>query len=146
MPDVLPDSSTEPSLDTPSLTSIVSLTARWVTLSVSQLKMTAMLAIEEAKLAVLSLRMVAIMSALAGLCVIGTWGLLVAASVIGLLAANVPLWMALGSLGICHAVAAVALWSGAARAARHMGFPVTRNHLETSGEAGRELAPAKSRS
>jgi membrane protein implicated in regulation of membrane protease activity len=89
----------------------------------------ARLAIAEAKLAAISVAMMAFFGTLAAGFVLLAWGLVVAAVLQLLSAQGIPQWLAMLSLALAHVIAAIFLWRTASRLGSNLDFKVTRGEL-----------------
>ena len=87
------------------------------------------LAIAEAKLAALSVALMALFGVLAAVCLLGAWGLLVAGLAHALVYLGLPLWAVLLLFGVGHVLAAWVSWRSAMRLSRHLEFAATRAQI-----------------
>lgn len=125
----------------PAAAGIATLAASWASAAGSRVKLISELALAEAKLAAISLALMAFLAMLAAAFVLGAWGLLVAGLVQGLvMQLQFPLWPVLLVLGGLHALIAALAWRGAVRLSRNLEFGHTRQQLGQSWESNDEVA------
>jgi len=113
----------------PAAANIINLVAAWVAATGSRIKLTAELALAEAKLAAISISLMVFLAMLAAAFILGAWGLLMAGVVLGLLHLQLPLWPILLVLGGLHVLIAAAAWQAALYLSRNLEFPETREQL-----------------
>ena len=113
----------------PAAANIINLVAAWVAATGSRIKLTAELALAEAKLAAISICLMVFLAMLAAAFILGAWGLLMAGVVLGLLHLQLPLWPILLVLGGLHVLIAAAAWQTALYLSRNLEFPETREQL-----------------
>ena len=101
----------------------------WLDASRSRAGSIAKLAVAEAKLAAISVAMMAFFGALAAAFLLGAWGLVVAAVLQLLGAQGIPLWLAMLTLALAHGIAAIYLWRAATRLGSNLDFKVTRGEI-----------------
>lgn len=101
----------------------------WVQATRSRASALTGLAVAEARLAAVSIVLMAFLGVIAAACLMGAWGLLVAGIVYALLTAGVPVWLALTGMGLLHAVLAVVLWLTVKRLSTRLEFSETRSQL-----------------
>lgn len=106
----------------------------WLAATRSRAQSVAQLAVAEAKLAAISIAMMAFFGAIAAGFVLVAWGLVVAAVLQVLGAQDIPLWIAMLMLALAHGVAAIILWRAATRLSANLEFNVTRGQLTDIGE------------
>jgi hypothetical protein len=104
-------------------------TRGWLAATQSRAHSVARLAIAEAKLAAISVAMMAFFGTLAAGFVLLAWGLVVAAVLQLLSAQGIPQWLAMLSLALAHVIAAIFLWRTASRLGSNLDFKVTRGEL-----------------
>ncbi len=127
----------------PAAAGIASLAASWASAAGSRARLLTDLALAEAKLAAISIALMAFLAMLAAAFILGAWGLLMAGLIFGLIQLQVPLWPMLFVLGGLHILIAFAAWRGAVRLSDHLEFPATRQQFvevqdnEGSGDAHR---------
>ncbi len=115
---------------------ILELATAWLESTGSRLRSTAELALAEARLAAMSLVLMVMLGLIAGVFLLGAWGLLMAGVVTGLLASGVPLWAALALLGAAHLGMAALLIHWIQGLSGTLELPATRRRL--SNPAGLE--------
>lgn len=103
--------------------------AGWVAATRDRAAAVTHLAVAEARLAAISVVLMAFLGVVAAACLMGAWGLLVAGIVYALLSAGVPVWLALTGMGLLHALLAVLLWLTVKRLSKHLEFNATRSQL-----------------
>jgi uncharacterized membrane protein YqjE len=113
----------------PAAAGIATLAASWMTAAGSRVKLISELALAEAKLAAISLALMAFLAMLAAAFVLSAWGLLIAGLVNGLVQMQISLWPILLVLGGLHVLIAYAAWRGAIRLSRNLEFELTRKQL-----------------
>lgn len=123
-----------PPADVRESASVVELAADWLSAARSRVKLTTELALAEARLAAMSLALMAFLGMIAAMFVVGAWGLVVAGIVTGMVQAGIALWMALTILGVLHVLGAVLILRAAMKLGDHMKFAATRQQLKNSGE------------
>ncbi len=108
----------------------------WLQATRERVRSVTHLAIAEARLAALSVALMALFGVLAAVCLLGAWGLLVAGMAHGLVQLGLPLWAVLLILGIGHVLGAWLSWRSAMRLSRHLEFAATRAQIrgEPPGE------------
>ncbi|HET6565921.1 MAG TPA: hypothetical protein VFG52_10950 [Xanthomonadales bacterium] len=121
----------------PAAASIATLAVEWAFTAGQRVKLISELALAEAKLAAISLALMAFLAMLAAAFVLGTWGLLMAGLIYGLLQLQVPLWPLLLVLGGLHALLATLAWRAAVALSNNLEFGHTR------GQIDRELHKSK---
>jgi uncharacterized membrane protein YqjE len=129
-------------LSPPAAASIVTVAAGWAAAVTARVKLTAELALAEAKLAAISISLMAFLAMLAAAFALGAWGLLLAGLTLGLLQQQIPLWPMLFVLGGLHVLIAAAAWRGAVKLSHNLEFPVTRQQLNYTWEAADDMASA----
>lgn len=113
---------------------IVELAADWLSAASSRVKLTTELAMAEAKLAAISLALMAFLGVIAALFVVGAWGLVVAGIVAGLVQAGMSLWISLAIVGVIHVFLAFLILRAALGLGDHMKFSATRRQFMHSGD------------
>jgi hypothetical protein len=101
----------------------------WIEATRERARSVTHLALAEARLAALSVVMMAFFGMLAAMCLLGAWGLLVAGVAYALVQAGMSLWVALLLLGAGHLLLAWLLWRSAMRLTRHLEFAATRARI-----------------
>lgn len=109
--------------------------AGWLAATQERARAVGHLAVAEAKLAAMSVALMAFLGVLAAVCLLGAWGLLVAGIVYGLVAAGLALWLSLLAMGVLHIVLAWLLWRTATRLTRHLRFSETRARILPAQDA-----------
>lgn len=87
------------------------------------------LAFAEARLAAVSVAMMAFFGVLAAVFVLGAWGLLIAALVQLLTAQGIAAWLVMGVLALVHIVAAFLFWRAIMKLSSNVEFTATREQL-----------------
>lgn len=108
---------------------IIGHVAGWLQATRERARSLTHLAIAEARLAALSVALMALFGVLAAVCLLGAWGLLVAGLAHGLVQLGLPLWSVLLLLGIGHILGAWLCWRSAIRLSRHLEFAATRAQI-----------------
>jgi uncharacterized membrane protein YqjE len=124
----------------PAAAGIATLAASWASAAGTRVKLISELALAEAKLAAISLALMAFLAMLAAAFVLSAWGLLVAGLVHALVQMQIPLWPVLLVLGGLHALIAALAWRGAVRLSHNLEFAYTRKQLGQEMEDGDEMA------
>lgn len=114
---------------------IAELASDWFTTKTARIATISRLAAAEARLAAVSIALMAFLAVLAAIFVFSAWGLGVASLVNGLLAAGFALWAIFLGLAIAHIVIAILLWRSMMRLGRNVEFRATRRRLFDSSEA-----------
>jgi uncharacterized membrane protein YqjE len=130
----------------PAAVSIATLAASWASAAGNRVKLLSELALAEAKLAAISLALMAFLAMLAAAFVLGTWGLLMAGLIHALLQMQIPLWPLLLVLGGLHALLATIAWRAAVALSQNLEFGYTRGQIEHYRESGNEVAAATAES
>lgn len=99
------------------------------------MKLISELALAEAKLAAISLALMAFLAMLAAAFVLGTWGLLMAGLIFALLQMQFPLWPVLLVLGLIHALLATMAWRAAVSLSSNLDFGYTRGQFANNQAA-----------
>lgn len=120
---------TEETRVAPAAAGIASLAASWASAAGERVKLISELALAEAKLAAISIALMAFLAMLAAAFVMGSWGLLMAGLVYGLLQLELPLWPVLVVLGVIHAALAFIAWRGAVALSHNLNFGYTRDQI-----------------
>ena len=127
----------------PAAAGIATLAASWVSAAGTRVKLISELALAEAKLAAISLALMAFLAMLAAAFVLSAWGLLVAGLVHGLVVQlQIPLWPVLLVLGGLHALIAALAWRAAILLSSNLEFGYTRKQLGRPMEIADEVATA----
>ncbi len=114
---------------------IVELATGWVMATRERARSLAQLAFAEAKLAAHSVALMAFLGMLTAVCLLGSWGMLLAGLVYGLHQAGLPLWVALLLVAGANIVAAYLLWRSALGLWKHLEFNATRAQLQKERDA-----------
>lgn len=114
---------------------IVALMAGWFSATRERARSISRLAMAEAKLAAHSVALMAFLGMLTAVCLLGSWGMLLAGLVYGLYEAGLPLWVALLLVAAANIVAAYLLWRTAIGLSRHLEFNATRAQLQKEPDA-----------
>lgn len=101
----------------------------WFTAWRERLYLLTELALAEAKLAAISVALMAFFGLLAAVCLLAAWGLLVAGIVNALLLLGAPFWSVLFGLALLHMIAAALLMRSVLKLGNHMDFSETREQL-----------------
>lgn len=123
---------------------LISLASDWVSTTGSRVKVMADLVMAEAKLAAISVALMAFLAVVSATFLLGAWALFIAALIYGLLQLGLPIWPILFVLCISHALIAFLAWRGAVKLSNNLEFPVTRQQLQSNKEEADEVAESKS--
>lgn len=118
--------------------SIGELVAEWLSTTGKRVSAVTELAMAEARLAAISVALMAFLALLAALFVFAAWGLGIAGVVHIFLDSGVTLWVVLLAIAVVHVVGAVVLWAAAMRLGRHVEFRATQQQLFKSEDDGEE--------
>lgn len=118
---------------------IVPLAAGWASAVGARVKLMAELALAEARLAAISVALMAFLAVLAAAFVFAAWGLLMASVVLGLLQLQVPLWPALLALGGLHILLGVIAWRAALRLGDNLEFRASREQFKLQEEKADDM-------
>lgn len=132
--------SAEPQLDDAS--GLVSLASHWVATAGARVKAMVELALAEARLAAISVALMAFLGMLAAAFVLGAWALMIAGLIYGLIQLGLPVWPILVGLCVVHVLIAVLAWRGAVYLSNNLEFPTTRKHFSDNQEIADEVAEA----
>jgi Putative Actinobacterial Holin-X, holin superfamily III len=124
-----------PAEDAGPMDGLVGEVAGWLSATRERARSISELAAAEAKLAAQSVALMAFLGMLTAVCLLGSWGMLLAGLVYALHQAGFPLWGALFVVGLANGVAAYLLWRAALGLSRHLEFSATRAELRHDGEA-----------
>lgn len=114
----------------PAAADIVTLAASWASAAGTRVKLISELALAEAKLAAISLALMAFLAMLAAAFVLSAWGLLIAGLIHGLVVMlQFPLWPVLLVIGGLHVLIAAIAWRAAVRLCSNLEFGSTRQQL-----------------
>jgi hypothetical protein len=108
--------------------------AGWLSATRERARSVSQLAAAEAKLAAQSVALMAFLAMLTAVCLLGSWGMLLAGLVYALHQAGLPLWGALVAVALANGVAAYLLWRTALGLSRHLEFSATRAELRHEPE------------
>lgn len=124
-------------------TGLIDLATHWVATAGSRVKVMVDLVMAEARLAAISVALMAFLAMLSAAFVLGAWALLIAGLIYGLLQLGWPLWPILLVLCATHALIAFLAWRGAVKLSNNLEFPVTRQQFQHSKEDADEVAKSK---
>ena len=127
-------------------TGLISLATHWAATTGSRVKVMVELVLAEAKLAAISVALMAMLAMLAAAFVLGAWALMVAGLIYGLIQLGLPVWPILIGLCLLHVVVAFLAWRGAVYLSSNHEFPTTRKHFSDKQEAADEVAKPTSKS
>lgn len=127
-------------LSPPAADSVVTLAACWMSAAGARVKLMTELALAEAKLAAISISLMAFLAMLSAAFILCAWGLLMAGLTIGLLHLQIPLWPILIGLTGLHVFVAALAWRGAVQLSHNLEFPATREQFTYSLEKPDEMA------
>jgi len=113
----------------PAAADIVTLAASWASAAGTRVRLISELALAEAKLAAISIALMAFLAMLAAAFVLGAWGLLVAGVIHGLLQLQFPLLPVLLALVGLHVLVAATAWRAAVRLCANLEFGYTRQQF-----------------
>lgn len=105
------------------------LIADWFSTASARVGDVTRLALAEARLAAVSVALMAFLAMLAALFVFAAWGLGIAGIVHAFLDTGAALWAVLLGIAVAHLIGAVGLWSMAMRLGRHVEFRATQRQL-----------------
>lgn len=106
----------------------------WLSATRERARSISELAAAEAKLAAQSVALMAFLGMLTAVCLLGSWGMLLAGLVFGLHQLGLPLWGALCVVAFLNGIAAYLLWRTAIGLSRHLEFSATRAELRHDPE------------
>lgn len=112
--------------------SVASHATGWLSASQSRASSVAHLALAEAKLAAISVAMMAFFGALAAAFAVGAWGLGVAAVLQLLAKQDISLWLAMLVMGLAHVIAAMFFWRAAKNLCGNLEFNATRSQFSSA--------------
>lgn len=145
--DTQPEESQQPTgAPTPDETGLTSLASHWVATAGSRVKVMVELAMAEAKLAAISVALMAFLAMLSAAFVLGAWALMVAGMIYGLLQLGMPVWPILIGLFAVHVLIAYLLWRGAVSLSDNLEFNTTRSHFSDNQEVADEVAETTTKS
>ena len=124
-----PNSETEAAIPDETAESIAVHATGWFSAWRERLHLLTELAVAEAKLAAISVALMAFFGTLAALCLLVAWGLLVAGLVNVILLLGVPLWSVLLGLALVHLIVAGLLTRSVFKLGNHLSFSETRGQL-----------------
>lgn len=127
-------------------TGLMSLASHWLTTASSRAKVMVELVLAEARLAAISMALMAFLAMLSAAFVLGAWGLLIAGVIYGLLQLGLHLWPVLFVLCLVHVVIALLAWRGAVKLSDNLEFPATRKQFQRNKEEADEMAESKTES
>lgn len=119
---------------------LMALAGDWIATAGSRAKVMVELVVAEARLAAISVALMAFLAMLSAAFLLGAWGLLIAGLIYGLLQLGLPLWPVLIVLCATHALIAFLAWRGAVKLSNNLEFPVTRQQLQRNQEEADEVA------
>jgi hypothetical protein len=114
---------------------LVAEVAGWLSATRERARSLSELAAAEAKLAAQSVALMAFLGMLTAVCLLGSWGMLLAGLVYALHQAGLSLWGALFAVALANGVAAYLLWRTALGLSRHLEFSATRAELRHDVDA-----------
>lgn len=126
-------------------TGLISLASHWAATTGSRVKVMVELVLAEAKLAAISVALMAMLAMLAAAFVLGAWALMVAGLIYGLIQLGLPVWPILIGLCLMHVGVAYLAWRGAVNLSNNLEFPTTRKHFSDKQEATDEVAKPTSK-
>lgn len=126
----------------PAAAGIATLAASWASAAGTRVKLISELALAEAKLAAISIALMAFLAMLAAAFVLSAWGLLIAGLIHGLVQMQLPLWPVLLVLGGLHVLIGLAAWRGAVGLSSNLEFGFTRQQFGQQQESGDEVVTA----
>lgn len=124
----------------PAAAGIANSAVAWVAAAGTRVRLISELALAEAKLAAISLALMACLAMLAAAFVLTAWGLLIAGVIYGLIQLEFPLWPVLLVLGGLHTLIAAFAWLSAVRLSRNLEFGYTRQQFVQRWEVDNEMA------
>jgi len=124
----------------PAAAGIANAAVAWVAAAGTRVRLISELALAEAKLAAISLALMACLAMLAAAFVLTAWGLFMAGLIYGLMQLQFPLWPVLLALGGLHALIAAVAWLSAVRLSNNLEFGYTRQQFSRQWEVDNEVA------
>lgn len=121
----------------------MSLASDWVATTGLRAKVMLELVLAEARLAAISVALMAFLAMLSAAFVLGAWALLIAGLIYGLIQMGLPIWPILFALCAVHALIAFLAWRGAVRLSNNLEFPATRQQFQHNAEEADEVAESK---
>lgn len=121
-------------------TGLIDLASQWVTTAGSRVKVMVELVLAEARLAAISVALMAFLAMLSAAFLLGAWGLLIAGLIYGLIQTGLPLWPIMFVLCGLHILIAYLAWRGAVKLSNNLEFPVTRQQFQHDEEEPDEVA------
>ena len=122
--------------DTASAAGLIGHATGWIEATRERARSVTHLALAEARLAALSVVLMAFFGMLAAMCLLGAWGLLVAGIAYALVQAGMSMWVVLLILGAGHLLLAWLLWRSAMRLTRNLEFAATRARIRPQTPPG----------
>lgn len=119
---------------------LIALATHWVATAGSRVKVMVELALAEARLAAISVALMAFLGMLAAAFVLGAWALMIAGLIYGLVQLGLPVWPILLGLCVVHVLIAALAWRGAVYLSNNLEFPTTRKHFSDNQEVADEVA------
>jgi|GEM_PF-2446826 len=119
---------------------LISLAGEWVATAGSRVKVMVELVLAEARLAAISVALMAFLAMLSAAFLLGAWALLIAGLIYGLLQIGLPLWPIMFVLCGLHILIAYLAWRGAVKLSNNLEFPVTRQQFQHDEEEADEVA------
>ena len=116
----------------PAVADMLELGSSWMSAVGSRCALISRLALAEARLAGISVALMAFLAMIAAAFVLIAWGLMMAGLIFALAQWQLPLWPAFVALGGLHALLAWMAWRTTVRLSQNLEFPVTRYHLADS--------------
>lgn len=122
---------------------LMSLAGHWVATTGLRAKVMVELVLAEARLAAISVALMAFLAMLSAAFVLGAWALLIAGLIYGLIQMGLPIWPILFALCAVHALIAFLAWHAAVKLSNNLEFPATRQQFQQSAEEVDEVAESK---
>lgn len=121
----------------------MSLASDWLATTGLRAKVMLELVLAEARLAAISVALMAFLAMLSAAFLLGSWALLIAGIIYGLLQMGLPVWPILFALCAAHALIAFLAWRGAVKLSDNLEFPITRQQFQRNEEEADEMAESK---
>src|SRR5690554_4658450 len=122
---------------------LMDLASDWLATTGSRAKVMMELVVAEARLAAISVALMAFLAMLSAAFVLGAWSLLIAGLIYGLIQVGLPIWPILIALCVIHALIAFLAWHGAVKLSNNLEFPATRKQFQQNQGDGDEVAKPK---
>ena len=118
----------------------------WIANAGSRVTVMVELVLAEARLAAISVALMAFLAMMAAAFVLGAWALLIAGLVVGLIQLGLPVWPVLLVLCAAHGLVAYLAWRGAVKLSDNLEFPVTRQQIKSQMQSTQESSDEETNS